>query len=173
MVRGWTGTSEQNNCSCMLRILGRWSLRQDYSCGCKWKQCGRPGQPEGKKGKKVRSGRYWSVRNRRRWILAVRVGDAPVILDLSLPTASDEAQCVFQVEHPCKFQPLLGAFASRWGKRATASSTPSRLWQKVRLERRDSNLEATKVFLGAVPCQLKKAPAFFESALFILRRHPN
>lgn len=104
MVRGWTGTSEQNNCSCMLRILGRWSLRQDYSCGCKWKQCGRPGQPEGKKGKKVRSGPYWSVRNRRRWILAVRVGDAPVILDLSLPTASDEAQCVFQVEHPCKFQ---------------------------------------------------------------------
>lgn len=43
----------------------------------------------------------------------------------------------------------------------------------MRLERRDSNLEATKVFLGAVPCQLKKAPAFFESALFILRRHPN
>lgn len=65
MVRGWTGTSEQNNCSCMLRLFGRWSLRQDYSCGCKWKQCGRSGQPEGKKkGKKVRSGRYWSVRNR-------------------------------------------------------------------------------------------------------------
>lgn len=55
MVRGWTGTSEQNNCSCMLRLFGRWSLRQDYSCGCKWKQCGRPGQPEGKKGKKVRA----------------------------------------------------------------------------------------------------------------------
>lgn len=93
-----------------------------------------------------------------------------MILDLSSPAASDDAQCVFQVEHPCV--PALCLVHSPRGG-ANEPQRPGRLWQKMRLERRDSNLEATKVFLGAVPCQLKKAPAFFESALFILRRHPN
>lgn len=40
-----------------------------------------------------------------------------MILDLSSPAASDDAQCVFQVEHPCKFQ------LSAWCIRLEAGQT--------------------------------------------------
>jgi hypothetical protein len=119
----WSVRTEQSPFFFLLQVFGRWPLRQDYNSRCEWKEGGRPGQPEGKKGKKgqVRSVSTGQFRIERRWILAIRVGDAPARDSGPWPLPAMRPSASFRWCTPADSSSLLGVCASRWGNRATAS----------------------------------------------------